>query len=171
MTKYDLGKLNETLNQIFRNLSISKINYTIDFWHLEFRRYFENDKYEFEEINDIWLTTHEIEVVNEKEWFETIKKGPFDISDSVDYQESIKALILFHLARMPIEEIELKENADLIIKYSKNRYLKINGIVEIVDWVWWIDIGKEEKVIMNSYGEIEVKKDELNQLIVRKKAS
>ena len=171
MSKTELDKLNSLLNQIFKNLSISKINYTIDFWHLEFGRYFENDKYAIEEINDIWLTAHELEVVNEGEWLETIKKGPFDISDSVDYQESVKALIVFHLARIPIQEVELKENADLIIKYSKNRFLKIKGIVEIADWVWWLDIGNEEKLVMSNLGEIVADENKLNQIIKRKEAS
>ena len=171
MSKSDLKKLNESLNQIFKNLSISKINYTIDFWHLEFVRYFEEDKYEFEEINNIILSAHEIEVVNQEEWIQTIKNGPFDISDSIDYEESIKAMILFHLARMPIKEVEIKQNADLIFKYSKNRFLKINGGVEIVDWVWWINIEKEENLIMSNFGEIISKQDRLNQLIKKKKAS
>jgi len=171
MSKLNLAELNKDLNQIFKNLCISKINYTIDFWHLEFVRYFSDDKYEIEEIKNIWLTAHEIEVVNESEWTQTIKNGPFDISDSVDYQESIKALILFHLARMPIEEIEIKENADLIFKYSKNRFLKINGIVDIADWIWWIDIEKEEKLVMSNFGEIVLQKEKLNQLIKKKKAS
>lgn len=169
MSNSNLDFLNRSLNQIFKNLSISKINYTIDFWHLEFVRHFDEAKYPTEEIKDIWITAHEIEVVNEKEWTQTIKKGPFDISDSIDYQESIKALILFHLARIPIEGIELKQNADLIFKYSKNRFLKINGIVEIADWIWWIDIGNESKLVMSNFGEIISKDEQLKKLIKKKK--
>jgi hypothetical protein len=171
MAKQNLDKLNYSLNQVFKNLSISKINYTIDLWHLEFVRHFGEENYELEEINDIWLTGHEIEVVNEEEWIETIKNGPFDISDSVDYKESIKAMILFHLARMPIEGVEIKQNADLILRYSNNRYLKIVGVVENVDWVWWIDIGKEDKVVLSDFGEITAKENKLNELIKSKKAS
>ncbi|MEM6320028.1 MAG: hypothetical protein AAF960_20315 [Bacteroidota bacterium] len=171
MSKSELDKLNNLLNRIFKELSISKINYTIDFWHLEFGRHFENDKYEIEEINDIWLTTHELEVVSEREWLETIKKGPFDISDSIDFQESIKALVLFHLARLPIKEVELKENADLIFKYSRNRFLKIKGIVEVADWIWWLDIGKEEKLVMSNFGELVADENKINQMVKNKEAS
>ncbi|TSE11334.1 MULTISPECIES: hypothetical protein [Aquimarina] len=150
----DIENINIILNKIFKGLSISNINYSIDFWNLEFSRHLENEFYEFKELNKIVLTAHEIEVCNEIEWKKTISKGPFDISDSVDYEESIKAMILFHLARLPIESVEIKKNADLFFKYSKNRFLKINGIVEIVDWVWWLDIEQNEKIIMSEFGKI-----------------
>ncbi|WP_196889837.1 hypothetical protein [Aureivirga sp. CE67] len=158
-------KLNKELNRVFKNLSISKINYTIDFWHLEFKRHYEDDKYKIEKIDNIWIHAHEIEVNNENEWIELLKNGPFDLTKNIDYKESIKALVLFNLAREPIQEIEINKDSDLILKYSENQYLKICGKVDIVDWIWWIDFENEKQFILNEYGKIIVENKKLNNLI------
>lgn len=160
-----INDLHLSLNQIFKRLSISNINYSIDFWSLTFSRHFKDSCYEVKKLNKVVLTAHEIEVCDEFEWGETILNGPFDISDSVDYEEPIKALVLFHLARLPIELVEIEDNADMYFRYANNRFLKIKGFVQVVDWGWCIDIDQNQKVIVSDQGKIVYDEKKLNRVL------
>ncbi|AHM59275.1 hypothetical protein D770_05040 [Flammeovirgaceae bacterium 311] len=152
--EFTLDRINRTLNLLFKDLSISTINYSIDTWTLEFCRYYDDSHYSTSHVSGLSLVTHDIEVSNETEWIDHTQKGPFNITDSIDYQESIKALILFHLARLPIQGVELKEDADLYFRYANDKYFKVKGHDEIADWIWWLNIENHENVIINDSGRL-----------------
>lgn len=142
--------ITQILNSYLQDSYIDKVTYYITGWNLSF----------INQKNNCNLISSELEINNQFDWKSLISNSPIEIQDTNDPKDTLTAIVVFTLMNMhKVVKVDLDKKNNLILHFENLIQLKLNSIVNSIDWTWHLQNESGKTIITCDSGELYLNKE------------